>query len=70
MADTNDLIEAAKAVLPYLKASTDPSTYFATALQHKDETRPQRLRREADEIEAKDAVIGRFRAAVAAFEGD
>jgi hypothetical protein len=70
-----ELFEAAKAVLPFLKASTDDSEL--SALEYLERTSPppcettaRRLQREADEIEAKDAVIERFRAAVAAFEGE
>jgi hypothetical protein len=63
-----ELYEAATALLPFLEASTDPSDYLNKALQHKDETQAQRLRRQADEIEAKDAAIHRFRAAAVAFE--
>jgi len=70
-----ELLEAAKAVLPFLKVSTDDSEL--SALEYLKRTSPppcettaQRLRREASEIEAKDAVIKRFRAAVAAFEGE
>jgi hypothetical protein len=47
-----------------LKASTD-----AMPPEPPLETPAQRLRREADEMEAKDAAIERLRAAVAAFEG-
>lgn len=75
------LIEAAKAVLPYLKASTDrynelkavdamsrkeADAWLRKSLEQPDETPAQKLRREADEMEAKDADIKRFREAIAA----
>jgi len=66
----NELYAAAKAMLPFLEVSTDESAYFKKVLEHKGETQAQRLRRQADEIEAKDAAIVRFRAAVAAAEGE
>ena len=69
---TDELYEAALALLPYLNASTDGLEL--TALERlkrvaplEGETTAQRLRREADELEAKDAAIRRFRNAVAAF---
>ena len=79
----NELLEAAKALLPFLKASTDhfdmlaeadtnpPSEAIALIRSHQRprETPAQRLRREADELEAKDAAIQRFRTAVAASQG-
>lgn len=78
---TAELLEAAKAVLPFLQASTDHRDYLrsirtATLEEDKkalekawkqDEQSPaDRLRKQADEIEAKDAAIKRFRDAVAA----
>jgi hypothetical protein len=80
---TMELLEAALVLLPYLKTSTDQYNDIkkadtlppdeAIALLRKGtrppETPAQRLRREADEMEAKDAAIERLRAAVAAFEG-
>jgi hypothetical protein len=70
-----ELYEAAKALLPFLKASTDdfkldPLTWLRQTKAPEGETPAQRLRREAEAeaIEAKDAAIQRFRAAVAAFE--
>ena len=74
MRDTaRELYEAAKALLPFLKASTDDSELSTIDYLRKNsppacETTAQRLRREADEIEAKDAAINRFRKAVAALE--
>jgi hypothetical protein len=59
-----ELLEAALVLLPFLKTSTD-----AMLPEPPLETPAQRLRREADEMEAKDAAIERLRAAVAAFEG-
>jgi len=79
---STELLEAAKAVLPLLKASTDQynalkkavgmplrdaSDYLRKLAEKPDETPADSLRREADEMEAKDAAIKRFRAAVAAF---
>jgi hypothetical protein len=60
---TMELLEAALVLLPFLKTSTD-----AMPPEPPLETPAQRLRREADEMEAKDAAIERLRAAVAAFE--
>ena len=80
---TTELLKAALMLLPFLKASTDDckdikkaesmppkaaAAYLMELGPWYDETPAQRLRREADEIEAKDAAIKRFRAAVAAFE--
>jgi hypothetical protein len=77
-----ELLEAAKAVLPLLKASTDhrdtllaiekgtaeENEKVVEKIRAKDRMSPaEKLRMEADEIEAKDAAILRFRAAVAAF---
>jgi hypothetical protein len=72
---TMELLEAAVMLLPYLKASTDDLKlesleYLRKNAAHKGETPAQRMRREADELEAKDAAILRFRAAIAAFNGD
>jgi len=63
---TRELYEAATALLPFLEASTD--RIDLDQLIPLGETPAQRLRRKADELEAKDAAIQRFRAAVAAFE--
>jgi len=72
---TMELLEAALVLLPFLKTSTDSCNEIkkADATLPDDaiaplETPAQRLRREADEMEAKDAAIERLRAAVAAFE--
>jgi DNA-binding PadR family transcriptional regulator len=77
------LLEAAKALLPYLEASTDHrDSLIAISESGKEDLKrlneefkarerispADRLRQQADEIEAKDAVIKRFRAAVAAQE--
>ena len=59
------MLEAAKALLPYLEASTD-KTGDAWFEKLKGLSRAGRLRKEADEIEAKDAAIKRFREAVEA----
>ena len=59
------LYEAAVALLPHLEASTDKRG-AAWMEEVRNYTRAQRLRREADEIEARDAAIERFRKAVAA----
>lgn len=79
-----ELVDAAKALLPHIEASDDfyhglkkakESGVANAALDYmidrkppRDETPAQKLRREAEEIEAKDSVIKRFRDAVAAFE--
>jgi len=63
---TQELYQAAKALLPFLEASTDKSK---DCLDRFRLSKVERLRQEADEMEAKDAAIQRFRAAVAAFEG-
>ena len=77
-----ELLGAAKGVLPLLKASTDKSKYLdrfqtmsaAELLEDMKKDRetsnvPEsvKLRRQADEIEDRDAAILRFRNAVAAF---
>jgi hypothetical protein len=69
---TQELYAAALAVLPCLRASTDDLKlsdleYLKKGRPPAGETPAQRLRREADEIEQRDAVIKRFRDAVAAF---
>jgi hypothetical protein len=79
---TTELLEAAKAVLPFLEASNDKRDRIL-AVETSEEARRkvredfdasmklspvERLRREVDELEAKDTAILRFRAAVAAFE--
>jgi hypothetical protein len=82
MTDANELLEAAKALLPYLKASTDQRKRLDYTIATKEEIladmesdrekygwhlpRAEQLRREAVQIEAKDAAIERFRAAIAA----
>ena len=80
---TTELYEAAQAILPCLKASTDHRDVLRKirtenteeaiarmkAAQERDDISPaDRLRKEADEMEAKDAAILRFRAAVAAID--
>jgi hypothetical protein len=64
MSKMDELREAAKEILPLLKVSSDQGE----ELKPSGETPAQRLRREADEIEAKDKKIERFRAAIRAFE--
>ena len=78
---STELLEAAKAVLPFLAASTDNRDRLAEIeamgekprseavdwiIARQKEAPAERLRREADEMEAKDAAVKRFRAAVAA----
>lgn len=78
-----ELLEAAKGVLPFLDASTDHRDMLlrirteskeetdkaVKAHQKRDEISPaDRLRQQADEMEAKDAAIMRFRAAIAAID--
>ena len=63
-----ELLAASAALLPFLEASTDRSSgYWARVESERELSKAERLRREADEIEAKDAAIVRFRKAVAAF---
>ena len=79
-----ELLAASRALLPFLDASTDSDNaikeadtmppmeavaYLMKIRPRYDETPAEKLRRQADELEAKDAAIARFRAAVAAFEG-
>ena len=68
MTKESELYEAAKAVLEYLKASTDDTTALVDLVYRHRIAPADRLRREADEIEARDAAIIRFRDAVAAFD--
>jgi hypothetical protein len=80
-----ELLEAAKAVLPLLKASTDrieeqkrrsertSADIVAELRKDLDAANipeADRLRQQAAELEAKDAAILRFRSAVAAFDVD
>jgi hypothetical protein len=74
------LLAAARALLPYLETSTDPSDDMSgwTIDQMQAETRrridngkrpeAQRLRDRADQVEAQEAAIWRFRKAVAAID--
>jgi hypothetical protein len=64
----SDLLWAAKTLLPFLKTSTDDPAYLKKKAAPESETPAQRLRREADEMEFKDAVIERFRDVVATLE--
>lgn len=81
MTDTTELIAAVRGIMKYLKASTDHRDFLlsirkdtkeqnAKALEEyrkQDEIAPaDRLRKEADEMEARDAAIIRFRNALAA----
>ena len=63
---STELLEAAKALLPFLETSKDRLDGYWEKLRPL--SRADRLRQEADEIEAKDAAILRFRAAIAAAE--
>ena len=60
-----ELFAAASELLPFWEASTDKTNrpYWMDATL----SRAERLRREADDIEARDAAILKFRAAMAAF---
>ncbi len=64
----NELYEAARALLPFL-ADDDELSPIQHLKRFVSETPAQRMRREADEIDAKDRAIARLRAAVAAYEG-
>ena len=81
MTDQSELLAAAIALLPYLKASTDHRDLLrrirdepveatqpeVDAIVKRDMISPaDRLREQALELEAKDAAILRFRAAVEA----
>lgn len=64
-----EIFEAAKAMLPYLQLSTEPDR---PTVSLETELGPlvspaKELRQQAEEIEKKDQVITRFRAALAAF---
>lgn len=58
-----EFISAAKALLLHLKTSTDEETVLFSS--HLKESAAQRLRRRADEVEAEEAAIWRFRKAAA-----
>jgi hypothetical protein len=64
---TRELLAASAGLLPFLEASTDKmgEAYWANTRL----SRAERLRREADEIEARDAAIKRFRTAINAIVG-
>ena len=62
-----ELYEAAKAILPLLRLSYENSSYDELA-ERARVPRSQRLRQDADELDARDAIILRFRAAIAAIE--
>ena len=79
----NELLEAAKALLQYLEASTDHRDELRSVrkmtieeciaqgevARTESEVSPaEKLRRRASEIEAKDAAINRFRVAVTKLE--
>jgi len=66
IAAMNELFEAAKALLPLL-SEEDELDPIAHLKRHMNETPAQRLRREADEIEARERAIERLRAAVKAY---
>ena len=63
----NELYEAARALLPFL--ADDELSPIQHLKRFVSETPAQRMRREADEIDAQDRAIARLRAAVAAYEG-
>lgn len=66
---TQELIAASLALRPFLEASTDGRegrAYYLHADRDVDCTRAERLRRQADDIEAEDAAVIRFRNALAA----
>lgn len=66
-----ELLEAAKAIFPYLDLSSEEtSAYWARSDWKRPLSKADRLRAEADEIEARDAKILRLRAAVASFSGE
>lgn len=58
-----ELYEAGLRLRPFLKASTDEYV-FSTS----NKTQAERLRAEADEIEARDAAINSFRSALDAMK--
>ncbi len=63
-----ELLEAAHAVLPYLRVSTDPhrglSEVSESAMRIINHSAGDRFRLEADEADRKDAAITRFREAL------
>lgn len=62
-----DMIEAAKAILPYLHASDDLDERISFAIYTRPLSGVERLRKEADELERKDAAIHAFRRAFSSF---
>lgn len=69
MTDTSELIAAARALLPYLKTSTDPDNRSIADVQRQfARSEAERLRQAADEVDAKEAAIWRFRWALDAIE--
>lgn len=64
-----ELADAARALLPYLKTSTDPDERSIADVQREfARSEAERLRQDADKVEAKEAAIWRFRKAVEALE--
>lgn len=66
---TQELVAASLQLQPFLKASTDKRDEDTTMERLEEflgRTPAERLRREAEEIEAKDAAVIRFRKALAA----
>jgi hypothetical protein len=61
-----ELYDAAFAVLPYLKASTDPYNFDKMKMEH-DLSDGDRLRRDAEAADRKDAAILRLREVLADF---
>ena len=61
-----ELYDATFAVLPYLKASTDPYV-FDELVKDRDLSAGDRLRREAEAADRKDAAILRLREALTEF---
>jgi hypothetical protein len=61
-----ELYDAAFAVLPYLKASTDPYNFNEMGKDH-NLSAGDRLRKEAEAADRKDAAILRFREALTEF---
>ena len=68
-ADAQELYDAAFAVLPYLKASTDPCGRgtIEEFVKDRELSAGDRLRREADVADRKDAAILRLREALVEF---
>ncbi|WP_088344829.1 MULTISPECIES: hypothetical protein [Rhodomicrobium] len=81
MTASDELIAAARALLPYLQTSTDLEADMSgktrgevmatlqAQIDREYRSRGERLRDEAERVDAEEAAIRRFRKAVAAMDG-